>query len=70
MTNFHISATAPRVGRKKLWTERLLLSLAEGTTARLDAVVGEGEDRLAVIREAIEEKLAQRERAKRKKPDA
>jgi hypothetical protein len=51
------------MGRTKLWTERIQLPLAEGTTARIDAVREEGEDRLSVIRQAIEREIKRRERA-------
>jgi hypothetical protein len=50
------------VGRKKQWTERIQLPLAEGTTARIDSVLAEGEVRLDVIREAIARELKRRER--------
>lgn len=53
-----------RVGRKKEWTEQLRLPLAEGTTARIDAVLKEGEPRLDMIREAIEREIKRRERQK------
>lgn len=54
------------MGRKKLWAERLLVPLAEGTTARLDAVTDEDEDRLDVIRAGIEKELKRRERLQKK----
>lgn len=66
MTAFHIHASTPRVGRKKQWTERIQLPLAEGTTARLDSLLKPGEVRLDVIREAIERELKRREREQRK----
>lgn len=52
------------MGRKKLWAERLLVPLPEGTTERLDAVTAEEEDRLDVIREGIERELKRREKHK------
>ena len=66
LTEFHISGTPAKVGRKKLWTERLLLSLAEGTRARLDDALRDGEDRLDLIRTAIEAELKRRERLRPK----
>lgn len=54
-----------RMGRKKQWSEQLRLPLAEGTTARIDAVLAEGEARLDMIREAIEREIERRDR----KPD-
>lgn len=53
------------MGRKKLWTERLLVPLPDGTTARLDAVTDEDEDRLDVIRAGIDRELEVREKAKK-----
>jgi hypothetical protein len=61
------TATPSRVGRKKEWTERLLLPLAEGTTARIDGVLASSEPRLDMIREAIEREIKRRERLP--KPD-
>lgn len=52
------------MGRKKLWDERLLVPLAKETVERLDATRNEDEDRLDVIRAAIERELKRRERAK------
>jgi metal-responsive CopG/Arc/MetJ family transcriptional regulator len=48
------------MGRKKLWTTRLTLPLAEETVERLDAALKEGEARLDLIREAIERELKRR----------
>lgn len=48
------------MGRKKLWTERLTLPLAEDTVQRMDAALREGEVRLDLIREAIERELKRR----------
>lgn len=48
------------MGRKKLWTERLTLPLAEETVERLDAALRDGEVRLDLIREAIERELKRR----------
>lgn len=55
-----------RVGRKKLWHENVNLTLPEGAKARMDSMLREGEDRLDLIREAIECELERRERAGRK----
>ena len=57
-----------KLGRPKQWHEYLRLPLAEGTTARLDAARNEGEDRLTVIRTAIEAELTKRETARRRDP--
>ena len=50
------------MGRKKLWTDRILLPLAEGTLDRIDDQLAEAETRLDLIREAIERELKRRER--------
>lgn len=52
------------MGRKKLWDERMHLTLPLGAKDRIDAALREGEDRLAFIREAIERELKRRERQK------
>jgi hypothetical protein len=52
------------VGRKKLWSENINLTLPEGAKARMDAALEEGEDRLDLIRAAIDRELKRRERAK------
>ncbi len=52
------------MGRKKLWDERLLVPLTKETVARLDAAREDDEDRLDVIRAAIERELKRRERHK------
>lgn len=65
MTQIEISGTRPRMGRKKLWSESLRLPLAEGTIARLDAALVPGEDRVSMIREAIERELKRRAKTAR-----
>jgi hypothetical protein len=50
------------VGRKKQWTERIQLPLAEGTLARIDALLRDDEVRLDMIREAIEREIKRRAR--------
>lgn len=59
-----IRETSPKGGRKKQFTERLQLPLAEGTTARIDSVLETGEVRLDFIRGAIERELKRRAKAK------
>jgi hypothetical protein len=53
------------VGRKKQWTERIQLPLAEGTTERIDSVLEPDEVRLDLIRAAIERELKRREKTKK-----
>lgn len=55
-----------RVGRKKLFPEAINLSLPEGTKDRIDSVLDDGEERLAMIREAIDREIVRRERLRRK----
>lgn len=50
------------MGRKKLWAENVNLTLPEGAKARMDAALREGEDRLDLIREAIERELKRRQK--------
>lgn len=61
----YIRYSLGNMGRKKLWDERLLLPLTKETVDRLDAARQDGEDRLDVIRQAIERELKRRERASR-----
>jgi len=53
------------MGRKKLWDERILVPLTKETVAKLDAAREDDEDRLDVIRAAIERELKRRNRHKR-----
>lgn len=57
------------MGRKKLWHENINLTLPAGAKARMDAVLEEGEDRLDLIRSAIERELKRRERMPRPNSD-
>jgi hypothetical protein len=52
------------MGRIKRWAEDMQARFAEGTFARIDAVLteGEGEERTAFVREAVERELKRRER--------
>ena len=60
------------MGRKKLWKEQLRLAVAEGVTARMDALLRPDEARLDFIREAIEREIERRrpQGPKRKTPEA
>lgn len=62
MAEYRTHDTAPTVGRKKQWPVRLTLPLTDKTVERLDAVTGEGEARLDVIREGIEREIKRREK--------
>jgi metal-responsive CopG/Arc/MetJ family transcriptional regulator len=48
------------MGRPKQFTERILLAMPEGTTARIDALLQDGEYRLDFIRDAIETEIERR----------
>lgn len=58
--------TPPAVGRKKLFPVRITLPLTAEMVARLDATLDKdaGEDRVSVIRAAIDRELKRRERKK------
>lgn len=66
MTEIRISDIPRRVGRIKEFTERILQPFREGTLARIAAVLDEGEDRTAFIRDAVDKELASRERLKKR----
>ena len=66
MTDIHVQATSRRMGRKKLWAENVNLTLPAGAKAEMDAALNEGEDRLDLIRAAIQAELKRRKAAKRK----
>jgi hypothetical protein len=48
------------MGRPKQFDERIQLTLVEGTTTRIDALLGENEYRLDFIRTAIEAEVERR----------
>lgn len=50
------------MGRKKRWAEDMQARFEEGTFGRIEAVLGEGEDRTDFVREAVERELKRRER--------
>ena len=64
MTQNHTYALPVRVGRKKEFAERITLPLSTEMLGGIDAVRAEGEDRLSVIRQAIEREIKRRERLK------
>lgn len=57
-----ICASAARVGRKMLYPEKREAAFAAGTLARIQVVLGEGENQVGFIREAVERELERRER--------
>lgn len=62
LTHFHVHDSAKRMGRKKLWHENINLTLPAGAKSRMDAVLSGNEDRLDLIREAIDREVRRRER--------
>ena len=58
-----------KIGRPKLYAERIVLPLPSGTTARIDALLEDDEYRLDFIRAAIEAEVEKRvaERPTRKR---
>lgn len=64
MTDIRTYGTPGRVARPKVFPIRITLPLTREMLTRTDAAVGEGEDRVSVIRKAIEAELKRRERQK------
>lgn len=62
LTGLLISATPPRMGRKQINHEQTPARFAEGTLARIDAVLSDREKRSDFIRTAVEQELRRRER--------
>lgn len=50
------------MGRPKQFDERIQVTMVEGTTARIDALLDDGEYRLDFIRTAIEAEIRKRSR--------
>jgi hypothetical protein len=51
------------VGRKKRWAEDMQARFAEGTFARINGVLTEGEDRTDFVRDAVDRELKRREKS-------
>jgi len=58
-----ISPTPARVGRKRINGEQTPARFADGTLARIDAVLADKEKRSDFIRDAVESELKRREKA-------
>ncbi len=58
--------TPRKRNRAKRWVEAVNLTLAEGSKARMDAVLQDGEDRLDLIRGAIDAEVTRREKRARR----
>lgn len=63
LTQYHIYALSPRVGRKKQFEERITLPLSAEMLASIDSSLQEGEVRLDLIRAAIEREIKRRSKA-------
>ena len=61
-TEKSICDSGPRVGRKLRYPEKREAAFAEGTLARIQAVLGEDENQVGFIRDAVEQALAAREK--------
>lgn len=62
------SLAIPRaVGRKRRWAEDMQARFPEGTFARIEAVLDDGEDRTDFVRAAVEREIKRRERAEERK---
>jgi hypothetical protein len=61
-------AIRPRMGRKLRWPERVGAKFAEGTLARIAAVLIDDEERTAFIREAVEREIERRESGQKRRP--
>lgn len=57
-----ICATPPRVGRKMEFPDKCIAPLPEGSFARIDRVLREGETRTDLLRTAVEAELKRREK--------
>jgi hypothetical protein len=55
------------MGRKKRWAEDMQARFPEGTFARIETLLENGEDRTDFVREAVERELKRRERNKERK---
>jgi hypothetical protein len=63
LTLNHTYDLPPRVGRKKEFPNRITLPLSDEMLAGIDAARVDEEDRLTLIRSAIERELKRRERS-------
>ena len=60
------TATPRKRNRVKRWVEAVKVTLERGATARIDAVLQDGEDRLDLIRGAIDTEVTRREKRARR----
>ncbi len=62
MTLIRVYELRQRVGRKKEFTERILLPLRPGTLERIAAALARDEERTEFVRRAIEREIKRRKR--------
>lgn len=60
----HMRYVPPVGGRKRQWSEDMQARFAEGTFARIAAVLGKSEDRTDFVRTAVQHELERREQQK------
>ena len=57
------SFTSRRMGRPRLWHERMGVKFARGTFARINAVLREDEQKMAFVRDLVMREIERREAA-------
>jgi hypothetical protein len=62
------SATPRRMGRPRLWRERMGVKFAYGTFARIAAVLREGENKMSFVRTLVMREVERREKQAEKRP--
>lgn len=62
MTGNGIATIPHRMGRKKKWAEDMQARFAEGTFARINALLRGSEDRTDFVRAAVEREIAARQK--------
>ncbi len=67
MTQIRILDIPAKVGRKKEFTERILIPLRPGTLGRIAGVLAPNEERTEFVRKAVEAECKRRERLGRVK---
>ena len=53
--------TSRRMGRPRLWHERMGVKFAHGTFARINAVLREGENKMSFVRDLVMREIKRRE---------
>lgn len=66
MTHIQEHDMPRRMGRKLEFPEQLRLSLAAGTIEKIDSVLAPDENRLTMLREAVDREIQRRRKAAKK----